>query len=225
MDKNTILLYTFLTFGIGIVLFTFGDIMYSNYDNKNKKSKNTNTLDYLSKDEDELKKLIDITNNPNLSNSYSVENDEVYTDITEPENDQYIDTKDSIPIQLPNMTSDNKRIPRRNTILDQSLSELISMSNSMIDFHKPKKLRVRYDDIDTINPRFEDYSPVDTTFISSNYESNYVNQPDFPENTSTVLPNFNGDNVAQLYPTTTITNLYDTLNSDIYKGYKTWDFI
>jgi hypothetical protein len=256
-------------FGIGIVLFTFGDVMFSNYTIK-KKSNNTNTLNYRNEDKDELKKLIDIMNNQNLSNSYNknseknntynntdddtygaennaendadnyadnyvdnyadndADNDEIYTDIVDPEDDQYMDTNDSTPVKSSNMApSVNKVTSQKNTILDPSLSELISMSNSMIDFHKPKKMRVRYDEVDTENPRFEDYAPVDTTFISSNNESKYVNQLDFPENTSTVLPDFNGDNVAQLYPANnnTITNIYDTINSDIYKGYKTWHFI
>jgi hypothetical protein len=76
------------------------------------------------------------------------------------------------------------------------------------------------------NPRIESFAPIDQLLVTSPYtESNYINQLDFPENTSDELPIFNADTVSQIYNVDNITSLYNTINSDIYKGYKTIDFI
>jgi hypothetical protein len=76
------------------------------------------------------------------------------------------------------------------------------------------------------NPRIESFAPHDQILVNSLYiESNYINQLDFPENTSDELPIFNADTVSQIYSVDNITSLYNTINSDIYKGYKTIDFI
>ena len=76
------------------------------------------------------------------------------------------------------------------------------------------------------NPRIENFAPVDQLLVKSPLiESNYINQLDFPENTSDELPIFNADTVSQIYNVDNITSLYNTINSDIYKGYKTIEFI
>jgi hypothetical protein len=272
MEKNTIILYIFLTLGVGILLFTFVDIISNNtnYINKsriskmvnnksNNRSNNINNLDRVNNEKNAMKlqndKVFNDISEPGIDEVYTdifkaksepgidevytdifkaksepvidkVYNDisepdidEVYTDISKPEIDQNIDQSSFFSMSIENTFPTNK------TEIDPNYSELISMSNSMIDFHKPKKLRIRSDTIFTKNPRHEDYAPLEDTLFLSKYESNYINQPDFPENTSTMLPNFNGDNVAQLFPVDNITKLYDTINSDIYKGYKTYEII
>jgi hypothetical protein len=76
------------------------------------------------------------------------------------------------------------------------------------------------------NPRVESFAPIDQLLVKSPLiESNYINQLDFPENTSDELPIFNADTVSQIYKVDNITSLYNTINADIYKGYKTIEFI
>jgi hypothetical protein len=248
MEKNTIILYTFLTLGVGILLFTFVDIISNNttYINKSKISKinnnrsnNINNLDRVNNEKNVMKlqndkvyndisepdKVYNDISEPEIGEVYTdisepvIDEDDIYFNISEPKKDQYIDLPNFSSMNIKNTILENK------TEIDPNYSELVSMSNSMIDFHKPKKLRIRSDTIFTKNPRHEDYAPLEDTLFLSKYESNYINQPEFPENTSTMLPNFNGDNVAQLFPVDNITKLYDTINSDIYKGYKTYEII
>jgi len=76
------------------------------------------------------------------------------------------------------------------------------------------------------NPRIESFTSVNQLLVKSPViESNYINQLDFPENTSDELPIFNADTVSQIYNVDNITSLYNKINSDIYKGYKTIQFI
>jgi len=76
------------------------------------------------------------------------------------------------------------------------------------------------------NPRIENFTSVNQLLVKSPLiESNYINQLDFPENTSDELPIFNADTVSQIYNADNITSLYNKINSDIYKGYKTIQFI
>ena len=76
------------------------------------------------------------------------------------------------------------------------------------------------------NPRIENFASVNQLLVKSPLiESNYINQLDFPENTSDELPIFNADTVSQIYDVDNITSLYNKINSDIYKGYKTIQFI
>jgi len=108
---------------------------------------------------------------------------------------------------------------------NNSYSELLSMSNSMINFEKPLNYKTRDTNENIPNPRYEDFSSIEDTLIFSDFESKYVNQLDFPENISEMLPRFNADNVAQLYNKDNITDLYNTINTDIYKRYKTYNLV
>ena len=47
----------------------------------------------------------------------------------------------------------------------------------------------------------------------------------FPENTSIELASFTAENVTDLYDADNMENLYDTINADIYRGYKTLKFM
>jgi hypothetical protein len=76
------------------------------------------------------------------------------------------------------------------------------------------------------NPRIESFAPIDQLLVESPLiESNYINQLDFSENTSGELPIFTAETVSQMYDVDNITSLYNTINADIYKGYKTIQFI
>jgi len=75
------------------------------------------------------------------------------------------------------------------------------------------------------NPRIEKYIPSMDGLIPQTDIQNFVYQLDFPENTTGELPIFNGDNVEDIYPVDNITSLYDTINADVYKGYKQLDFL
>ena len=47
----------------------------------------------------------------------------------------------------------------------------------------------------------------------------------FPENTSGELPLFTAENVTNKYDANNMQDLYDTINNDVYKGYKTLKYM
>ena len=61
--------------------------------------------------------------------------------------------------------------------------------------------------------------------IPNNLDSNSVYSMPFPENTSIELASFTAENVTDLYDADNMENLYDTINADIYRGYKTLKFM
>ena len=206
MDKNNIILYSVLIIGIITFLFVlknknnFFHNLYFINTNSNKTNKN----------KEEIEENYSI--NPNIQIPQSNVNDQHLPSI--PINNIKLDNK----IKKFNI---NKYF--NNPDINNSYSELLSMSNSMINFEKPINIRTRDENIS--NPRYEDFSSIEDTLISSNFESKYVNQLDYPVNTSDMLPKFNADNVAQMYNKDNITDLYNTINTDIYKRYKTYNLV
>ena len=160
-------------------------------------------------------------NNTNLfKNSKFFNSNNKESNPTIPENAPYINIRPDNKIK-----KFNKDKYFNDPNIHNSYTELLSMSNSMINIEPYNNNRTNNINENVLNPRYEDFSSIDDTLVLPNYESNYVNQPNFPENTSDVLPNFNADNVAQIYAKDNITDLYNTINTDIYKRYKTYNLV
>ena len=73
-----------------------------------------------------------------------------------------------------------------------------------------------------------DESPncIDNNFlIDHDLESNVIFSMPFPENTSGELPLFTAENVTNKYDANNMQDLYDTINNDVYKGYKTLNYM
>ena len=225
MDKNNIILYSVLVIGIIIFLFVLknNNNFFENSYIINKNSENSYIISKNSKNS-----MI----NRNSEKSYKNEKelDENYSINSNPQTQTVYDQNlPSIPIN--NIKPENKikkfNISKyfNNPDVNNSYSELLSMSNSMINFEKPINIITRDINKNIPNPRYEDFSSIDETLILPDYESKYVNQLDFPENISVMLPKFNADNVAQIYNKDNITDLYNTINTDIYKRYKTYNLV
>jgi hypothetical protein len=81
------------------------------------------------------------------------------------------------------------------------------------------------------NIRFQEESPNftssgDTNFLVPNdLDSNATYSVPFPENTSIELAQFNADNVVNLYNANTMEDLYNNINSDVYRGYRTMKYM
>ena len=56
-------------------------------------------------------------------------------------------------------------------------------------------------------------------------EPNFFSPLNFPDNTSLELKTFTSDTVTDMYQATTIPDLYNTINVDIYKQYKNNDYM
>ena len=65
----------------------------------------------------------------------------------------------------------------------------------------------------------------DEFLIPNELESNSIYSMPFPENTSIELANFTAENVANLYDADNMENLYNTINADMFKGYKTMKYM
>ena len=61
--------------------------------------------------------------------------------------------------------------------------------------------------------------------IENDLESNAIFSMPFPENTSGELPLFTAENVTNKYDANNMQDLYDTINNDVYKGYKTLNYM
>jgi hypothetical protein len=51
-------------------------------------------------------------------------------------------------------------------------------------------------------------------------DPNFIYSMPFPENTSIQLANFNAENVTNKFEGSSMEELYNTINADVYKGYK-----
>ena len=56
-------------------------------------------------------------------------------------------------------------------------------------------------------------------------EPNFFSPLNFPDNTSLELKTYTSDTVTDMYQATTIPDLYNTINVDIYKQYKNNDYM
>jgi len=56
-------------------------------------------------------------------------------------------------------------------------------------------------------------------------EPNFFSPLEFPDNTSLELKPFTSDNVTDMYKANTISDLYNTINTDIYKQYKNNEYM
>lgn len=61
--------------------------------------------------------------------------------------------------------------------------------------------------------------------IENDLESNTIFSIPFPENTSGELPLFTAENVVNKYDAHNMQDLYNTINNDVYKGYKTLNYM
>jgi len=69
-------------------------------------------------------------------------------------------------------------------------------------------------------------SPVDNNLLVTNeLESNSIFSLPFPENTSLELNNFTAENVTNKYDADNMEDLYNTINADVYRGYKTLKYM
>ena len=87
-----------------------------------------------------------------------------------------------------------------------------------------------YDDIDDIDDKkyFKetfDQSPILDELVSDNIEPNFIFSMPFPENTSNELPVFTAEDVVNKYDASNMGDLYNTINADMYRGYKTLKYM
>jgi hypothetical protein len=78
------------------------------------------------------------------------------------------------------------------------------------------------------NLRFQEESPNFTNaefLVPNNLDSNAIYSVPFPENTSIELAQFNADNVTDLYKADNMENLYNNINADVYRGYKSMKYM
>lgn len=61
--------------------------------------------------------------------------------------------------------------------------------------------------------------------VPNELESNSIYSMPFPENTSIELASFTAENVTDLYDADNMENLYNTINADMYRGYKTLKYM
>lgn len=59
----------------------------------------------------------------------------------------------------------------------------------------------------------------------SDNTSNFVHSMPFPENTSIELAQFNAENVTDKFKGDNMEELYNTINADVYRGYKTLKYM
>jgi hypothetical protein len=81
-----------------------------------------------------------------------------------------------------------------------------------------------------INDRSPNWTTYDNKYddeflIPNELESNSIYSMPFPENTSIELGNFTAENVANLYDADNMEDLYNTINADMFKGYKTLKYM
>ena len=65
----------------------------------------------------------------------------------------------------------------------------------------------------------------DEFLVPNDLESNSIFSMPFPENTSTELANFTAENVTDLFDADNMGDLYNNINGDIYRGYKTLKYM
>jgi len=66
----------------------------------------------------------------------------------------------------------------------------------------------------------------DPNFLVPNeLESNGIYSMAFPENTSIELAQFNAENVTDLFKSNNMEDLYNNINADVYRGYKTLKYM
>ena len=61
--------------------------------------------------------------------------------------------------------------------------------------------------------------------VLNEFEPNFVYSMPFPENTSVELATFTAENVTNLYNSNNMEDLYNNINADPYKGYKTLNYM
>jgi len=65
----------------------------------------------------------------------------------------------------------------------------------------------------------------DEFLVPNDLESNSIFSMPFPENTSIELANFTAENVADLFDADNMGDLYNNINGDVYRGYKTLKYM
>ncbi len=102
-----------------------------------------------------------------------------------------------------------RKKPIKNNIKLENFNSYANLAPKRIE--KPKK-----------NPRvlknIEHLAPIE--LAPNDFEPNYVNLLDFPENTSIEIKPFTAENVTSLFEGDTITNLYNNINRDIFRKFK-----
>jgi hypothetical protein len=61
--------------------------------------------------------------------------------------------------------------------------------------------------------------------VPNNLESNAIYSVPFPENTSIELAQFTAENVTDLFKSNNMEDLYNNINGDVYRGYKTLKYM
>jgi hypothetical protein len=61
--------------------------------------------------------------------------------------------------------------------------------------------------------------------VPNELEPNFIYSVPFPENTSIELAQFNAENVTDLFKSNNMEDLYNNINADVYKGYKTMKYM
>ena len=98
------------------------------------------------------------------------------------------------------------------------LPDFSRISNNTVKFPPSKPYNAAREEF--ANPRNSDFLPEMPPFVDNKIVPNFTYSVDFPENTSYELRSITSDYITDMYESKPISDLYDEVNNDIFKGYK-----
>ena len=107
----------------------------------------------------------------------------------------------------------------------QSTKNNITKDNFDFDYETDFKYKDMVENFSDDNLKDLDLGNNNNFLIQNDLESNAIFSMPFPENTSGELPLFTAENVTNKYDANNMQDLYDTINNDVYKGYKTLNYM
>jgi hypothetical protein len=113
--------------------------------------------------------------------------------------------------------------------LNEYYSNKNLLSQSVKNMRRLKRTAT-YFETEPVNERKESSNWIsqdedDNLLVPNNLEPNFIYSVPFPENTSIELANFTAENVTDLYDANNMEDLYNNINSDVYRGYKTLKYM
>jgi len=127
----------------------------------------------------------------------------------------------SIPVSITG--KNNESFKEKMIVDDRKFTPDYSFMTNKVNY--PSKIK----EIERPNPRniekFKEHLDSNILIFPETDDPHFFYPIDFPENTSYELKPFTSDTVTDLFTSNTISGLYDTINADIYKGYKNNDYM
>ena len=134
-------------------------------------------------------------------------------------------TKPTKPISLPVSTTstNNESFKEKMLVDDRKFTPDYSFMTNKVNY--PPKMKEPMQP----NPRnienFKEYLDSNTLIFQETTDPHYFYPLEFPENTSYELKPFTSDTVTDMFSSDTISGLYDTINADLYRGYKNNEYM